>query len=66
MVDHFLHAQAEILLIAIRSSIASNRPVLAPDGTDSLALISFPVVSVFAVIITSTVGFPLESKISLA
>ncbi|CDA24363.1 unknown [Roseburia sp. CAG:197] len=48
------------------NSIASNCPVLAPDGTDSRPTLFLPVVSVCAVTSASTVGFPLESKICLA
>ena len=44
-----------------RSSKASLDPVLAPDGTDENALILLS-----SVMFTPTVGFPLESKISLA
>ena len=44
-----------------RSSSASLDPVLAPDGTDENALILLS-----SVMFTPTVGFPLESKISLA
>ena len=43
------------------SSNASLLPVDAPDGTAATALIPFSVVTS-----TSTVGFPLESRISLA
>ena len=44
-----------------RSSTASYVPVDAPDGTEALPTTSSP-----ARTSTSTVGFPLESSISLA
>jgi hypothetical protein len=47
------------------NSMASKSPVEAPLGTCAQALIFLPK-KFFAVISTSTVGFPLESKISIA
>ena len=47
------------------SSTASNCPVLAPEGTAAIPFVHLPVSLSFTVTTAATVGFPLESRISL-
>ena len=47
------------------SSTASNCPVLAPEGTAAIPFVHLAVSLSFTVTTAATVGFPLESRISL-
>ena len=62
MLHNLLYTQPKIPPVPVAQF---NRLKLAPDGTDSLAIVFLPVVEVSAVTSTSTVGLPLESNISL-
>lgn len=66
VIHYFPDTQPKIPFFSIPKLDRLKTSGTCADGTDSRAVIFFPVVSVSAVTSTSTVGFPLESKISLA
>ena len=61
----FFTPSPKYLVSPSRSSTASNLPVLAPDGTAAIPEYLLPVMVSVRTASASTVGFPLESRISL-